>query len=43
LELKMPMADSVILIMARRHGAVVWTQDSDLERLEGVEYIKSLS
>jgi predicted nucleic acid-binding protein len=40
LELKMPMADSVILTMARLHGAVVWTQDSDLEGVEGVEYIE---
>lgn len=43
LELKMPLADSVILTMARLHGAVVWTQDSDLEGVEGVEYIKRLS
>ena len=43
LELKMPMADSVILTTARLHGAVVWTQDSDLEGVEGVEYIKRLS
>ena len=40
LELKMPMADSVILTTARLHGAVVWTQDSDFEGLEGVEYIE---
>jgi predicted nucleic acid-binding protein len=40
LELKMPMADSVILATARLHGAVVWTQDSDLEGVEGVEYIE---
>jgi len=40
LELKMPMADSVILTTARLHGAVVWTQDSAFEGLEGVEYIK---
>ena len=40
LELKTPMAESVILITARLHGAVVWTQDSDLEGLEGVEYIE---
>jgi predicted nucleic acid-binding protein len=39
LELKMPMADSVILTTARLHGAVVWTQDSDLGGVEGVEYI----
>lgn len=43
LERKMPMADSVILTTARLHGAVVWTQDSDFEGLEGVEYIKRLS
>jgi predicted nucleic acid-binding protein len=43
LELKMPMADSVILTTARLHGAVVWTQDTDLEGVEGVEYIKRLS
>jgi len=40
LELKMPMADSVIMTTARLHGAVVWTQDSDFEGLEGVEYVK---
>ena len=43
LELKMPMANSVILTAARLHGAVVWTQDSDLEGVEGVEYIERLS
>jgi len=43
LELKMPMAGSVILTTARLHGAVVWTQDSDLEGVEGVEYIERLS
>jgi len=40
LELRMPVADSVILTTARLHGAVVWTQDSAFEGLEGVEYIK---
>ena len=40
LELKMPMADSVILTTARLHGAVIWTQDSDFEGLEGVEYVE---
>jgi len=40
LGLKMPMADSVIMTTARLHGAVVWTQDSDFEGLEGVEYVK---
>jgi predicted nucleic acid-binding protein len=40
LELKMPMTNIVILTTARLHGAVVWTQDSDLEGVEGVEYIE---
>jgi predicted nucleic acid-binding protein len=40
LELKMPMADSVILATGRLHGAVVWTQDSDFEGLEDVKYIE---
>jgi predicted nucleic acid-binding protein len=40
LELKMPMADSVILTTARLHRATVWTQDSDFENLDGVEYIE---
>jgi predicted nucleic acid-binding protein len=40
LELKMPMADSVILTTARLRGAVVWTQNNDFDGLEGVEYIE---
>jgi len=40
LELKMPMADSVILTTARLRGAVVWTQDSDFEGFEDVKYIE---
>lgn len=38
-DLKLPMADSVILQTARRHGAQLWTQDADLEGLEGVRYV----
>jgi predicted nucleic acid-binding protein len=38
-ELKLPLADSVILATARKHNAIVWTQDSDFEGLEGVRYI----
>jgi len=38
LEKKLPMADSVILATARAHQAMVWTQDSDFEGLEGVKY-----
>jgi predicted nucleic acid-binding protein len=38
-ELKLPFADSVILATARKYKAIVWTQDSDFEGLEGVRYI----
>jgi predicted nucleic acid-binding protein len=36
---KLPLADSVILATARRHGAILWTQDADFEGLDGVRYI----
>ena len=39
LELKLPMADSIILATARAHDATLWTQDDDFEDLEGVKYI----
>ncbi|PKN27604.1 MAG: VapC toxin family PIN domain ribonuclease [Deltaproteobacteria bacterium HGW-Deltaproteobacteria-21] len=38
LEYSLPMADSIILATGRRHGATIWTQDSDFEGLEGVQY-----
>jgi len=38
LEHSLPMADSIILATGRRHGATIWTQDSDFEGLEGVQY-----
>jgi len=37
-DLKLPMADSVILATARAHDAVVWTQDADFDGLPGVKY-----
>ncbi len=37
-ELGLPLAESVILATARRHDAVLWTQDGDFEGLAGVEY-----
>ena len=37
---KLPMADCLIYITAREHNAIVWTQDSDLKDLEGVQYFK---
>ena len=37
-ELRLPLADSVILATARAYKAVVWTQDSDFKGLDGVKY-----
>lgn len=37
-ELRLPLADSVILATARTAGATVWTQDSDFDGLDDVEY-----
>ena len=34
----LPLADSVILASARIHGATLWTQDSDFQGLEGVNF-----
>ena len=39
LELKLPLADSVILASARSKNAVVWTQDGDFRRVDGVKYV----
>lgn len=39
-ETKLPMADSVILATAREHDATLWTQDSDFEGVEDVNYVK---
>jgi len=36
---KLPLADSVILATAKSKGALIWTQDSDFEGIEGVKYI----
>jgi toxin FitB len=38
LDTKLPMADSVVLATARLHGATLWTQDADFERLPDVRY-----
>ena len=38
-ELKLPLADSVILATARTHQAILWTQDEDFERIQGVRYV----
>jgi predicted nucleic acid-binding protein len=38
-DLKLPLADSVILATARIHNATIWTQDEDFKGLEGVRYV----
>ena len=38
-ELKLPMADALILATARSHEATLWTQDEDFSALGGVRYI----
>jgi predicted nucleic acid-binding protein len=38
-DLKVPMADSVMLATARLHGATFWTQDADFEDVQGVQYV----
>lgn len=35
---RLPMADSLILAIAREHGAILWTQDEHFDGLEGVKY-----
>lgn len=37
-EMKLPLADSIILATARKYGAELWTQDADFEGIEGVRY-----
>lgn len=39
-ELKLPMADSLVLATARACDATLWTQDSDFEGLPDVKFIK---
>jgi toxin FitB len=39
-ELKLPMADSLILATARACQALLWTQDSDFEGVTGVQFTK---
>ena len=35
----LPLADAVILAIAQASDAVIWTQDSDFENLDGVKYV----
>ncbi len=40
-DLKIPMADSILLATAMEYDAVLWTQDSEFEGLDGVKYINT--
>ncbi len=37
-DLKIPMADAIILTTARAYKATVWTQDDDFAGITGVQY-----
>ena len=39
-ELKLPLADCVILATARQYGAELWTQDAYFKGIEDVQYQK---
>lgn len=39
IELKLPLADSVILATAQLHGATLWTQDEHFDGMDGVRFI----
>jgi len=38
-DLRLPLADSVILATAQSYSGVIWTQDVHFQGLEGVRYI----
>lgn len=40
-DIRLPLADSVVLATARLHDAVVWTQDTHFKDLPGVKYTAS--
>jgi toxin FitB len=40
-ELKLPMADSLILAVAHSYQATLWTQDEHFKGMEGVQFIET--
>ena len=40
-DLKLPLADTVILATAQTYHAVIWTQDAHFKGLEGVRYTEA--
>jgi len=41
-DMKLPMADSLILATARDYNATLWTQDIDFRDIEGVQYVEKI-
>lgn len=39
-DLKLPLADSIILFSARMHDAKLWTQDAHFEGISGVSFVR---
>jgi predicted nucleic acid-binding protein len=39
-DLRIPMAESMMLASARANSATLWTQDEDFKDVEGVEYVQ---
>jgi len=39
INLKLPLADSVVLATARAYKALLWTQDEDFKGIKGVKYV----
>jgi predicted nucleic acid-binding protein len=39
-EYKIPLADSIIYATAKKHNAILWTQDSDFKDFKNVKYIE---
>jgi len=39
-DLKLPLADSIILFSARQYDAKLWTQDAHFENSEGIHFVR---
>ena len=39
LELRIPMADSIMLATARTWNATLWSQDTDVAKIQGVRFV----
>ena len=42
-QLRIPMADSILLATARGYDATLWTQDEHFEHIEGIQYRAKLA